>query len=167
MLASKWRCLVTTTPNNPTPPKSHQETFDIVVRALLKPGRPSVEPRPDDLKPDEPWTGGTCQYRGDGGMKCAAGHLIPDDKYDPAMEGAVCVDGLGFGPVLDKTRRVHEVLESEGYDPKFVRALQEAHDLDSDDPPEKWLIGFRTRARGVAERFGLNADVVDAPAEAP
>lgn len=28
-----------------------------------------------------------CQYRGPDGSKCAAGVLIPDDKYDPSIEG--------------------------------------------------------------------------------
>jgi len=29
-----------------------------------------------------------CSYRGHNGTKCAIGILIPDDKYDPNMEGA-------------------------------------------------------------------------------
>jgi hypothetical protein len=28
-----------------------------------------------------------CMYRGPNGLKCAAGHLIPDEIYEPAMEG--------------------------------------------------------------------------------
>lgn len=28
-----------------------------------------------------------CQYRTEAGLMCAAGCLIPDEKYDPAMEG--------------------------------------------------------------------------------
>lgn len=28
-----------------------------------------------------------CRYRGEDGMMCAVGCLIPDDKYDPEMEG--------------------------------------------------------------------------------
>lgn len=28
-----------------------------------------------------------CLYRGPNGMKCAAGHLIPDEKYKPKIEG--------------------------------------------------------------------------------
>jgi len=30
---------------------------------------------------------GQCRYRSDSGLKCAIGALIPDDKYQPDMEG--------------------------------------------------------------------------------
>lgn len=30
---------------------------------------------------------GECLYRGEGKQKCAVGILIPDDKYDPRIEG--------------------------------------------------------------------------------
>lgn len=29
-----------------------------------------------------------CRYRGDNGAKCAVGHLIPDENYDPEFEGS-------------------------------------------------------------------------------
>ena len=33
------------------------------------------------------WAGGSvCSYRGMNGRKCAVGHLIPDEKYSPALE---------------------------------------------------------------------------------
>lgn len=31
--------------------------------------------------------GTTCMYRGPRGLKCAAGHAIPDEVYEPGMEG--------------------------------------------------------------------------------
>lgn len=30
---------------------------------------------------------GACRYRGEGGCKCAIGHLIPDSRYSPDIEG--------------------------------------------------------------------------------
>lgn len=30
---------------------------------------------------------GNCMYRGPNGLKCAIGHLIPDELYSPEMEG--------------------------------------------------------------------------------
>ncbi|WP_353645740.1 hypothetical protein [Mesorhizobium sp. WSM2239] len=30
-----------------------------------------------------------CAYRGPNNLKCAIGHLIPDDKYHPEMDGSI------------------------------------------------------------------------------
>lgn len=41
-----------------------------------------------------------CKYRSSGGLRCAAGHLIPDDKYDPRFEGVsirASVQSFGVG----------------------------------------------------------------------
>jgi hypothetical protein len=32
--------------------------------------------------------GGACCYRGEDGLKCAVGALIPDDQYTPQMDGS-------------------------------------------------------------------------------
>jgi hypothetical protein len=55
-------------------PKTKQELFDFVLAAIRKQGRPSMN-------------GAHCMYRAADGARCAAGHLIPDDLYDPEMEG--------------------------------------------------------------------------------
>ena len=66
----------------------------------------------------------TCAYRGDGGMKCAAGHLIPDEEYKSDM---------------DVSPSTLTQLRSEGLLPKcfqslsqddfiFVQKLQNVHD---------------------------------------
>lgn len=47
-----------------------------VSNPLLKQGRRSVNPKNDDA----------CMYRGDNGLKCAAGFLIPDELYDRSLE---------------------------------------------------------------------------------
>jgi hypothetical protein len=85
--------------------KTHQETFDIVYNAILKQGCFSY-----DLAEG-------CLYRGPNGVKCAAGHLIPDDKYDPKMEGIDAHLGI-----------VKTILVKEDYDIEFVRQLQVIHD---------------------------------------
>lgn len=51
-----------------------QEIFDKVAAHLLTQGRKSFK-------------NGRCAYRGDGGLACSAGCLIPDKMYDPEMEG--------------------------------------------------------------------------------
>ena len=52
----------------------HQQVYDTVAEHLLTQGRASSY---DDVG----W------YRGLNNHKCAIGCLIPDDKYDPRMEG--------------------------------------------------------------------------------
>jgi len=54
-----------------------QQVFDDAYRGLAAQG--FVRSRID---------GGRCAYRGDGNTKCAIGHCIPDNLYDPAIEGA-------------------------------------------------------------------------------
>ena len=58
-----------------------QEVFDTVVAALVKQGRKSLAENGD------PSISKDCRYRGDDGLKCAIGHLIPDDEYAEWMEG--------------------------------------------------------------------------------
>ena len=36
-----------------------------------------------------------CAYRGQNGLKCAAGHLMPDSTFRKSMEGK-SVDAIGF-----------------------------------------------------------------------
>jgi hypothetical protein len=85
----------------------NQKTFDIVVNALRKQGEKSVS----DVDVN------SCLYRGPNGLKCAAGHLIPDELYNKKMEGVSC-DHI----------QVSEVLQKCGHDHKFVKRLQWVHD---------------------------------------
>lgn len=84
-----------------------QQIFDEVAYGIIQQGAPSVN------------ASGSCRYRGPNGRKCAAGHLIPDDRYKDSMEGcrvhAVPYLGGQFaGPLLD-----------------FIAELQNAHDANS------------------------------------
>jgi hypothetical protein len=83
-----------------------QDIFDRVYLGLKGQGfRPSVTL-------DNPG----CAYRGAEGLKCAAGHLIPDDDYRESMEGYPASDLDFFKKKYDS-----EVM-------KFIDTLQEAHD---------------------------------------
>jgi hypothetical protein len=65
-------------------------------------------------------SGGGCAYRGDGGMMCAVGCLIPDDKYHKNME-----DEMSHSPMM------RGVLEAEhgGYvNHQMLREWQKYHD---------------------------------------
>lgn len=66
---------------------SEQETFNMVVAGLR-----AQEWRKSSAGRDR-FGGAACKYRGPNGLKCAAGHLIPDEQYSPDLEGG-CVDEL-------------------------------------------------------------------------
>jgi len=59
--------------------KTLQDAFDHVVTSLFKQGEKSME---GDEDPH------ICAYRGEGGTKCAAGHLIDDAHYSINFENA-------------------------------------------------------------------------------
>lgn len=80
-----------------------QEIFDKVSHHLLKQKARSMISSS---------TGGSqlCAYRGSNGLCCAVGFLIPDDKYDPNMEGGGICD-IGEASLL-----VRNVLYDSGID---------------------------------------------------
>lgn len=96
-----------------------QETFNIVKNHLLKQNQPCV---------DNIFNG---KYRHNG-LKCAAGCLIPDDKYDPSMEG-VTVYGVFFKDP-----------DFFGHDKRLVGYLQDIHDMY---PVKDWEKELRRLAK--------------------
>lgn len=130
-----------------------QETFDTVVRALIAQGGPSTERTASGIR---------CRYRGDGGRKCAAGQLIPDDWYEEAMEGRSVSDGADIGAVLAE----------HGHDLCLVGDLQYRHDnaswtrnAEGHYPSDaEWLAAFLEGAHEVAKNYGLDASACAAPA---
>ena len=65
--------------------------------------------------------GTTCRYRGPEGLKCAIGHLIPDDKYQSDWESSSIGYLLGRFPLLVGLHVTQE-------DVAFLEHLQRAHD---------------------------------------
>ena len=67
---------------------------------------------------------GRCAYRGKGGSKCLVGVMIPDEKYEPDIEGfgisSSVLDAVGLGSLTlaDKTSMI-----------VFLKNIQNAHDL--------------------------------------
>jgi len=100
-----------------------QELFDTVAAHLITQGKQSLG------------TDVFCKYRGDGGLKCAIGCLIPDDKYETWMD---CGGAL------------HPVLKTIGLEEHFnlCRKLQVVHDSTE---PHEW----RGELSNVAARCGL------------
>lgn len=112
-----------------------QEIFDKVATHLLTQNERSVAL-------------GTCMYRGTGGMKCAIGCLIPDDRYLPWMERrSVEYPGIseaaGVGPVPDEDET----------DDWLPMQLQHIHDNES---PAEW----RNSLRRLAIKRGLSPAVL-------
>lgn len=73
--------------------------------------------------------GGTCFYRGVGGLKCAAGCLIADDEYTLAMDTKGDFIGTGWRNLVTRG------LVPQHDNSEFIRALQNIHDQE---PPEGW-----------------------------
>jgi len=109
---------------------TRQQTFDTVVNALRKQGCRSIKNE-------------RCFYRGEAGLKCAVGHLIPDEKYSPDMEGLTI-----YKSASNSLSRVGEVIKQEGHDLILCDRLQSTHDSYEVD-------GWERDFRKVAKRFGL------------
>ncbi len=89
-----------------------------------------------------------CAYRGDDGLKCAAGWLIPDSEYTPNIEGcgAYFLDGFRFAAPLrgwlDNSGNPGTKLGA------FISELQHVHDISSDAG------GVESRLREFARNHG-------------
>lgn len=128
-----------------------QEIFDKSVTGIKKQGRLSQGPvNPGNGKP------GVCYYRhpDDAAVRCAVGHLIPDELYNGKMEGR----NVSSDAVLGTAMREHlGIPRSSAGHPSPVASmlsrLQTAHD-DSHTVEE-----FLTRAAGVARVYHLDPAV--------
>ncbi len=85
---------------------NNQDTFDKVVKGLLKQGEKALEA---DTR--------VCLLRGVNGTKCAVGLLIEDSAYHPSWEKISIWEG-----------DLHEYLEEQGFDVSFLGKLQVIHD---------------------------------------
>jgi len=86
---------------------NNQEIFDRVAKHLLQQNCVAV-------------TSFGCAYRGYKNTKCAIGALIPDDIYDPDMEGNDIIS------LLNKYPSIKNLFE--GVDKTFLDKLQQCHD---------------------------------------
>lgn len=144
---------------------TNQELFDTVCSSLIKQGKPSVS------------SDGRCLYRSPDGCKCAAGFLIPDDKYDPRMEDCGVETAFDMvdrslddadvwdAEVIKRAKVLQPVLAeiiTEDQQELLVE-LQHCHDraaYTARQLPKEFLPTFIEKARDVAEYFSLNTDVL-------
>lgn len=112
-----------------------QEVFDQVATHLLTQNAKSVK-------------GSGCAYRGDGGMKCAAGCLIADDEYKPEMETAswqAMVRPFNM-PGTDPYASIRNLAPNNHC--TLIMVLQQVHDIN---PPSDWP----RRLASIARSHGL------------
>lgn len=97
-----------------------KQAFEIMKKHLLCQNERSVDVR------------GHCKFRGDNGLKCALGALIPDADYDTRM------DGWGMTLPLDP-----------GLDRNMLRDMRQLHDHHA---PEHWPL----RLKEIAQQYGYD-----------
>lgn len=103
---------------------TEQEVFDKVAEHLLTQHRQSL------------LSSGKCAYRGENGLMCAAGCLIPDDLYDLSME---CLD-------WEQLVKNKFIPEHQHYN--LIDNLQYVHD-------SFFPIGWKAKLREIAFEFDL------------
>lgn len=84
-------------------------------------------------------------YRGPNGVKCAVGHLIPDEHYSPKLEG------------VKVTHLPSELLRSvfAGVNPDLLEAMQFVHDSYLPDDRGAPLDRWEEQMKLLAEMFDL------------
>lgn len=102
-------------------------------------------------KPETPYQGQICAYRGRKGLKCAIGALFPDSLYHKDMDA----EGLGVSDLIVNYPEVAKHLKAEyGVNSKedraFLSRFQSLHDRHQ---PEDWPFHLGE----VAELEGLDA----------
>lgn len=117
--------------DNPT----KQNIFDFVVQQLRKQGKPSFDPSKVVKSSNQIYQNNGCLYRkyeADGTiLKCAAGHLIPDNEYSLNIENTSIFDGLNS--------RTFQKISGTWLRSNLIADLQLIHDRHWDEREEKWM----------------------------
>jgi len=108
-----------------------QDVFETVARHLLTQNKKSTQD-------------GHCCYRGEYGTKCAAGVLIPDERYDPKMDSR---NSTGWDNII-------YAYEFSTMHSSLINALQYLHD---NNHPETW----KEHLKHLARVESLNFDFID------
>lgn len=118
-----------------------QTIFDMATAGVMAQGMPSL---------GSTSCGATiCMYRGNGGMKCAIGHVLSDDqmaKYNIAEDS---------NPYVFPSELLNELLpgHDENTQKTFLAELQSAHD---EAMRSNFIGSFTERVNKVAKGFDLN-----------
>lgn len=114
---------------------NNQEAFDKAVSGVIKQGSKS-------------FTSNGCKYRGPNGLKCAVGHLIPNDIYEPDMETGITYLYQEY-PVIQKLFK--------DVDLGMLTDLQIAHDKADE---LNFTSSFKQIAWEIAKDYNLNTNVL-------
>lgn len=112
---------------------SKQEVFDTVLNGIRGQGGFARED-------------GECLYRAPHGCKCAAGWLIPDEKYDLMMEGYLIT---GIPKYATRDEPVASMLGIDPHDIDFLEELQDCHDH------AETMMRWENRMHGIAIEHDL------------
>ena len=117
-----------------------QQMFDFMLNHLRSQGGPSTsDPTEEDIGES------VCMYRGDNGLMCAIGCMIPDSMYDDSLEGEsvnICLRRVGVS--LDFTTE------------SFLGTAQnELHDDLPDWSPDEFLTSLEENAIDLAREYSL------------
>lgn len=110
--------------------RTKQEIFDAVVLHLRTQKDVSV------------MSGGVCAYRGNHGLKCAIGILIPDEVYLSKMEG------LGIAYLIASDLLSPDLKEEFTHHQSLLSSLQGVHDAGA-------LFYWEKDFKEIATKFGL------------
>ncbi len=101
-----------------------QELFTTIVTHLRQQGAKSLY---EDADGDM-----SCAYRGDTGLKCAAGCLIPDNEYDSGDEGNTWWAipffkgfSAGAGHVIGRMQKLHDRDSPATWEERYEEAAEE------------------------------------------
>ncbi len=124
-----------------------QQIFDAVATHLLSQPGPAMAPA------------GTCRYRTSDGRMCAVGCLIPDDRYDPGIEGYTVLENQSvwdaLPPHIHEIRNVRSLLS----DLQSVHDSRANHALDGDQ--YIWnRPSLITRLAKIARAHNLSPDAI-------
>ena len=109
-------------------PKNNQDAFDKVLKAIRKQNYQRSATKV-----------GSCKYRGPNGLRCAAGHLIPNNLYRKSMEGKTINSRIINMPTIGEYfKNVNSDLLSD---------LQSAHDRDLKYGENNWETGMKQIAK--------------------
>lgn len=116
-----------------------QEVFDFIAAHLLKQDRKAGVAIDNNF---------TCKYRDESGAKCAAGCLIPDDKYTVSMEERPW-HGSFFGKL-----GITDAFEFSKNHSELISSLQSLHDNENVD-------SWKANLSVVAEYYNLSDEILN------
>jgi hypothetical protein len=125
-------------------PINRQLVFDRTVERAKDPRRATANA--DETIGGMP----VCLYRAAGGLACFFGALIPDDRYNPRMEGRSVQTTDAYYLSTDLFVGGERDAEFDGADVDFLRDLQRVHDREV---PEYW----KKSLLNVAKVYALSA----------